>query len=650
MGKIKILSQDDIKKIAAGEVVERPLNVVKELVENAIDAKAKNISIYLKDGGKSLIKVEDDGIGMSFDDARLSIENHATSKINNALDISYVNTYGFRGEALSSISSVSLMTIITKDSDSNVAIKLSIKDGKIVNESFIPCNIGTQVIIENIFYNLPARLKFLKSKDNELRSIINIFKSFCFSNIDISFNLYSEDKVIYNCPAVDNLKNRFVQLYDNYLIDNLKEIENQNYKYNDNISLYGYITGLNYFKYDRNSIYIFVNNRLVKNSRLISSFIKGYDNGLIKSKFPAGVLLLSVNKNLIDINVHPRKEEISFLNPKLVENFIENSIKSTISKDINKSISVVTNSFDNNFTGIKFNEFYYNQLKCNEVIENSVNNNLNDNLNNKKSLNINNDLFNIDNTNIDNISLNLNNNYSFKDNLEYQNKNQYLDKIIFNNFNNIDNINTNINNINKNLNLIDDFDYNNIILGQLFKTYIVVDNSLELLLIDQHAAHERILYESFLNKSFKLEVIENIFDNIIQFDKYDICLIEKYISYFKDVYIDIDIIGSNEILVKKMPIFYKKYNLKEVILDVISKIRENKDNLNIDNIIQESIFINLSCKGAIKSGDILSKNEMLIVIKKLYSLKNNLTCPHSRPIIYKLSKFEIEKKFKRDYR
>ena len=225
MTKIKILDSQEIQKIAAGEVVERPVNVLKELIENSIDAQADQITIYLEDAGKKLIKIIDNGIGMSPEDAKICFAHHATSKIRTVSDLNSITTFGFRGEALSSISSVSKILLTTKQENDQLGTTLILNQGKIEKESVSSCNTGTEITIEDLFFNVPARKKFLKSRETEYRAIVSLFHAFCFSYTNISFKLYHENKLIYNCPSTNDLINRFGQLYNSEIIRNIIPID-----------------------------------------------------------------------------------------------------------------------------------------------------------------------------------------------------------------------------------------------------------------------------------------------------------------------------------------------------------------------------------------------------------------------------------------
>jgi DNA mismatch repair protein MutL len=336
MPKIHRLEAHEAQKIAAGEVVERPANVVKELIENAIDAGATQISVYIQDGGKKLIRVVDNGSGMGKEDARLCFEHHATSKITTVDDLSYIATFGFRGEALSSIASVSKTILITKEAFAQEGIKLELEHGNVLDETITAANQGTDILIQDLFFNVPARKKFLKSTDTELRAIQQLFSAFCFDYINISFKLYSNDVLSIHCPAAKTLHERLAQLLDINHIAHTLDCSTQ--AKDGSIRIKGFISNHQYTRYDRSSIYFFVNQRCVKQQKLTSALLKGYLNVLPQGRYPAACLFIEVNPEQVDINIHPRKEEVQFLHPRTVENLIQTMVRETLENNLSKQL------------------------------------------------------------------------------------------------------------------------------------------------------------------------------------------------------------------------------------------------------------------------------------------------------------------------
>jgi len=359
MQKIKKLTAQEARKIAAGEVVERPANIVKELVENSIDSGATTISIWIISAGKKLIRVVDNGCGMSKEDALICFEHHATSKITTIEDLNTLSTFGFRGEALSSISSVSKVTLITQSENDKEGTLVELEDGKIVNQQNVATSQGTDISIKDLFYNVPARLKFLKQDDTEWRQIVNLFCALALSYKEIHFKLFHDDKLVYNCPPSSDLKNKLVQLWDHNFAENMMELDMTDPsttlslrsgrtgqkdthselpasrvaegisrdKPFEQLSISGLISKNNFFRYNRSQIFFFVNGRWVKNNSLSKSLIKGYLNVLPQDRFPAAFIFISIDPTQIDVNIHPRKEEVQFLYPKKIEQLILNNTK-----------------------------------------------------------------------------------------------------------------------------------------------------------------------------------------------------------------------------------------------------------------------------------------------------------------------------------
>src|SRR5579862_4426000 len=293
MAKIKQLPPHEAQKIAAGEVVERPANIVKELIENAIDANATRIAVYVEDGGKQLIRIVDNGCGMDTTDAQLCFDRHATSKITHVSELETIDTFGFRGEALASIASVSVITLMTKEEHALEGTKVIVNANSITGINSVACVTGTDITVQNLFFNVPARKKFLKATQTEWRAIQLLFNAFCFDYPHIHFLLFSESKQIFNCPTSTNLKNRALQIWESQSLLRSASYEGQANNHlldvhvtEKDFSLSGVISDHQYYRYDRSSIYFFVNKRWVKNQHISNAFIKGYANVIPAGRYP----------------------------------------------------------------------------------------------------------------------------------------------------------------------------------------------------------------------------------------------------------------------------------------------------------------------------------------------------------------------------
>lgn len=631
MARIKQLSLLEAQKIAAGEVVERPANVVKELVENSLDAGATTISIYVEDGGRQLIRVIDNGYGMSLEDARMCIRQHATSKITSVDDLIALSTFGFRGEALSSIGAISALTLITKEEHEITGTMLSISQSIITHETSVACNTGTDITVKDIFFNVPARKKFLKTRDTEWRAISQLLYAFTFAYPHVNFKLYHDEKLIYNCPATDNIKNRMAQIYDRGLTHSLLEVDNTQERMNMRIA--GVITDTQYVRYDRSSIFMFVNRRWVKNTKLIQAFIKGYQRMLPPDKYPAGVISISLDSQYVDINIHPRKEEVQFLHPRIVEQFLEDTIKKQLEEQAAKKLGSTQNNFSA-FHKPLFNQPYnygpnipnipsaYSSIKIQPVAaERTKSNSLWDN-STKFSNNSSNENLNSITSNSPEI---VTQTISVPDQIHVQEV------------------------ISQNTVSMAELEYT--LIGQLQLTYILIETAQGLTVIDQHAAHERIMYEKLRSNFDAVSSIKLLFPQVISLLPEDLDLILNFLPLAKQFGLLIEPISASELVVQETPVYLKNQPLKDLVLQLISWVKELRT-INPEELrkkVQEKLHAQISCKAAVKAGDVLTPDGMKQIITDLYKSEHKLTCPHGRPTIWLLTEYELKKKFKRDY-
>ena len=624
MPKIKKLEPQEIIKIAAGEVIERPSNAIKELLENSIDAQATQISLLIEDAGKKLIQIIDDGTGMSQEDAKLSIEHHATSKLSSVNDLDKILTFGFRGEALSSITAVSKVRLITKELEDLTASELEISAGEILKIKTVSANKGTDIIIEDLFFNVPVRKKFLKSKETEFRAIQHLFYAFCLSNLSISFKFYSDKKPIYNCPASRNLKERLEQIFEQDLTNNLISFEDVDSA--NKLKLSGIISKPAYNRYDRNQIFIFVNNRWVKNYKLTQALIKAYQGVLQPDKYPAGFLFLTIDPKEIDVNIHPKKEEIQFLHPRIVENFITKVIRDGLDNDVKKSLQ---NKQANEIFTIKPSISI--QLPNKRSLDTPLNSfTLKDSIDSKIKFV---SLEEISNQQVRNDPFSTTIDRYFDSSKEHQTTNTLVQP---------DQTNLGI------------FPKDEIlkcrIIGQLFSTYIIIENDDEIVLVDQHAAHERVIYEKIKHSYERPEPINLLINQIMTISPKELTLIEPYLKLLHDQGILAEPFGKDKLIIKALPSYLKNKQIDDLIKQTITLIEHNANLHELKIQIMDDLQKQISCKAAVKAGDKLSQDSMLNIISKLYKTENKLTCPHGRPTIWPINKGEIEKKFKRDYK
>jgi DNA mismatch repair protein MutL len=618
MQKIKRLSPHEAQKIAAGEVVERPANIVKELLENSIDAGATHITLYAEQAGKVLLRLTDNGCGMSYDDARLCIEPHATSKINSIDDLETLATFGFRGEALASIAAVSKVILITKQAEDEQGIRLAVENGVISDESLVSCNTGTEIIINDLFYNIPARKKFLKTNETEWRLIQQLMHAFCLDYPHVHFKLLHDEREILNCPPTDTVINRATQIWGHGFSGSLLAIDR--YSYDRGIIVSGAISNQHYFRYDRGSIFFFVNRRWVKNIQLSKALLKGYLNILPKDHFPAGFIFIEIDTTSIDVNIHPKKEEIQFLHPRIVENAVFDVVKKRLELHLSQQLGSVTQKqavavWPAHSTNIDQQPFIqYSPATQSFDFDAPVffQPNLSIERSEQRSI-----VMPVQSGQRD----------QQKNNNETVNQSTLLEKT-------------------------EQVDHIYHIIGQFKQTYIIIENSDGLMLIDQHAAHERILYELFSQRFSDVATVQLLFPQLITLPRDTITLLEPYLDIFTSNGIDIEVFNLEQLIVRATPVHMKDHSLDDLVQQAAGWIVEYQD-VPRDQFfkkINEQMHTQMACKAAVKAGDELSSEQMQQLVRDLSVTENRITCPHGRPTSWTISLTEIERKFKRDYR
>lgn len=652
--KIKVLSPDQAIKIAAGEVVERPVNIIKELLENSIDAGATKISIFIAGAGKQLIKIIDNGHGMTPDDVKLSVVPHATSKITTVEDLDTIATFGFRGEALASINSVSNLTITTKTEAAQTGTRIAWNFGKLHEESLQSHPTGTTLEIANLFNNIPARQKFLKKDETEWRAIVTLFQAFCLDYCTIHFQLYNEDKLQFNCPPAHKLADRAAQLFDAHLqtkIINLVDLQNKL------CSVTGIISSSHYYRYDRNQIFIFVNNRWVKNIDLTKAIMRGYAGTLPPQKYPAAIIFITIDADQVDVNIHPKKEEIKFLHPKKIETLISQSIKATLEEST--ALQAKTNPYQFDTKLNTTSSFYENEIAeySTKTLEEETTPTLLQGTNSQT----------IQTTHVTNQL-----NYQKAATFSFLQKN--IEEPIIKNL--IDQstefpphinapsilptqvahifeqtITDNIQSVVKQTEIIEKEEQSFTIIGQYKQTYILFEKENNLVFVDQHAAHERILYEQFKANFHNIATIQLMFPEFIKLSAQDIITIMPHLPFLKEHGITAEIFSDTQLIIQATPVHLKNQALHETIQQIIGWIThlDETDPARISNLLNEKMHTKMACSAAIKAGDVLNLEQMQQLLQKLSIIEHRFSCPHGRPTFWTLSIDHVEKQFKRDY-
>ncbi len=583
MGKIRILSEDTANKIAAGEVIERPASVVKELVENSIDANSNKITALIRQGGKNKIIIIDNGSGMDKDDIMLAFERHSTSKISTSADLNKIRTLGFRGEALPSIASVSILTIESRTENNEIGTKLTINGGIIKKVEYVSCPAGTRIDVSNLFFNVPARKKFLKNNSYETSLISNVIINYALAYPDIHFVLEEDSRFQHDYPSVSSINERIYQIYGKSIIENTIPLE-----YEKNfIKIFGRIGLPNFTKPNRNSIHFFVNKRYVRDRLLMSAFLDSYRIFLKENTFPFIISFIDIPLNLVDVNVHPSKTEIRFFNP----NAIYENIKEAVSNALNKykpvSLFPITKS-------------YPKKHQNNTVI-----------LSNKANLNTQSAISksNAENTDILDHS-------SLKKDIEIP-----TDSLIATSLT---------------------------IIAQYKNSFILAYDNDGLILIDQHVAHERILYNEYkkllANKNISIQYL--LLPIPIEVTPTQKLLINDNLNQLEKLGFILEAFSGNTFLLKGIPSFIKDIELTEMLNKIIDDF-QNILSKNSQDEILDKLITSISCHAAIKINTPLNKEKMEYIVNEL--IKTNLPqrCPHGRPIIMKITDHQIYKAFKR---
>ena len=610
MAIINLLDNETINKIAAGEVIENPKSIVKELVENSIDAGADEITIEIKNGGKSFIRVTDNGKGIEKDQVENAFKRHCTSKISSSDDLNSLFTLGFRGEALASIAAVSKVEVITRTNDDIYGIKMTIEGGKIISKEDIGCPVGTTITVTDLFYNVPARKKFLKSDISESSNINEIVVSLALSKENISFKYINNNNVAYRTPKTNNLLNTISSLYEKDLYNSLLKID---YK-SDIISITGYTTNLNYYRGNRKQQIVFVNGRVIKHRRMSYFIEEAYNTLLPKNKYPACFIKIEIAPALVDVNVHPAKTEVRFQNEEMVLNEIKNAVYSALhSKSIMKEVKGETLLHDSKDIN---NLRIFDRSSGKSVILGGLENKFTEETEETKNIRI---------TEVE-VS---NKDIAVMEPLKPYDKFEFKQQTFIKAENDEDKL------------------PELYVIGIVLDTYIICENPEKtcMFMIDQHAAHERINYEKFLNQYNSREIlIQEIVPEVINlsYDDYETAM--SNIEIFEYLGISVENFGNNAILINNIPTIFKDSNLKDVFYAILDNLKDiTKSNLDfvMEKIIKEA------CVKSVKSGDRLHMSEVRALLNDLRMTDNPYTCPHGRPVIIKMTRYEIEKMFER---
>lgn len=628
MGRIRILDESVSNIIAAGEVVENPASMIKELLENSLDAESKSIRVEVKNGGRD-VAIIDDGVGMSQEDLLLSIERHATSKISKKDDLYNLYTYGFRGEALSSISAVSKMTLSSRSEEDEVGSQITVLGGKVTSLKDIQRNRGTTIEIKELFFNTPARLKFLRKPTTEYINIKDIIIQEALSNPDVAIMLILDGKVSIKTSG-NGIDNTIVEIFGKNVLKNMKKFK------------LGYLGNGAIYRSTKDSIFTFINNRMVKSKIVENAVIDGYYTKLMKGKYPFAIIFLDVNPKDVDVNVHPSKKVVKFADEEGIYNYVLKEIEETFARDddfvsptLQERIEKEESKFLDfsefeKFTPMKSEPQRFEEMlvEKEEKKESKVKSIIyeDEELENEEEIPSSNytetdDI--IDEYPIQEVKEE-ENNFKVEESQEEEKEKASVEVVKTQRFEERKKIEFRV-------------------IGQVFGTFILVERDGIFEIYDQHIVHERILYEKLKSQYYGTEVsMQQLLVPIrVMVDPRERELIFEEEENFSKAGFEVDRFSDNEILIRAVPMIDFRDSIENIFRNILKNIKENK---NVD--IRESILISMSCKGAIKANERLTHEEMEKIVGELHEI-GEYTCPHGRPIIVKISRDDLEKLFKR---
>lgn len=585
MSVIKILDPALANKIAAGEVIERPSSVVKELVENSIDAGATVIEVKIKEAGKKLICVSDNGKGMGKEDAHLAFQRHATSKIIKERDLFNIHTLGFRGEALPSISAVAEVTIETCNGD--IGTRLKLRDSQIIEDEPCASRVGTTIKVENLFYNTPARLKYLKSDNVEIAHISEVVSKIALSHPNVSLTLYVDDKVNFFSTGRGDVLEVISSLYGLNVAREMKKFSCEE----DNFEISGYTSSLGVSKANRNFIITILNGRCVKMIGVQNAVIDAYKTYLSDDRFPITIINIEVDPTLVDVNVHPAKHEVRLSKEKELKEIVEKTIR---------ELFQVTNIAP---------KIYSEPAKKSEQIKLDV-----DAFYNRKA------------------NFDISEEVLLNEDL-IQEERKVLEEV--HDFSSQE---------------TEDKKYIRLTpIGQFHAKYILAYDEDALYIVDQHAAAERINYEKFqreLNDSSKWAFTDLLVPVIINTSSSQSQRLLDYLDVFKTIGIEMSPFGINAFKVTSIPVWMKESSVNEYIEEIVEQVLESRGKVKLGDLRLKAIST-LACKASLKANKPLSMQEMQILLDNLFICNNPFTCPHGRPTLIVYDSGELDKMFKR---
>lgn len=674
--RINILDDLTINKIAAGEVVERPSSVTKELIENSIDAGSTQIVIDIVDGGKKQIRITDNGSGILSSEVDKSFLRHATSKIKKLDDLYDLYSLGFRGEALASIASVSRLEMITKTKEEPLGTKVILEGGKEILKEPVGTKNGTTIIIKDLFFNTPARQKFLKSTHAETINISDLINKLAIGNTHIQFKYINNGKLMLNTPGDNKLLSVIRSIYGKEIVENLIEINEEG----NFCNISGYIGNNNIYRSNKNLQHIYINNRFVKSKIILDAISEAYKSIIPINKHGVCFLNIEINPSKIDVNIHPTKMEIKFEHDKDLYIEIRDLLKRKL---LNTALIGKYESYDTKPIVSESKEIYLDKKE--EVINTTTLNNINVATPKENNLDVVNEFMSLED------ALNMENKKESTPKLFEANKEQISNEVVESNkiiekddlHNNIkvkplenkdgeyfidgvvdisksftfDEL-ENLSKVNNKNDYIEDIKEENTIknenrfsitdfrvVGSILNTYIVLEKNNSMYLLDQHAAHEKVLYEEYMKKfkNHKIDMQMLLDPIVLEISNIDMLKVEKNLDLFLNFGFEIELFGNNHIMIRGVPTIFGNPESEKFILHIIDNIDDLKNSYDLKG----DKFASMACRAAIKANDKIHTMEMKKLLSQMETCENPFTCPHGRPTIVEISKREIEKMFKR---
>jgi DNA mismatch repair protein MutL len=596
MSKINLLPEELINKIAAGEVIERPASVVKELLENSLDAGASRVLIEINNYGKDLIRVSDNGEGMEEEDAYKAVLRHATSKIKDVNDLFSIQTLGFRGEALASIAAVSKLTLTTKKSSSLEGFNLVLEGGQITRSGIIGAEKGTSIQVENIFFNTPARKKFLKTDAVELRHIVEVVMQYALINSNVSIRLIHDGKEILHAPSVEEWRDNIAALYGMELARDMLEV---NYENSDlSVKVSGFVSKPYDARNDKTMQALFVNRRWIRNEEMSKAIYEAYHSLLFMGKHPVFVMNIEIDPAKIDVNVHPTKSDIKIEQKEEVLDAVKEAVLLALKKnDLMPELDFKAEQQLTFGTPVSKVE---EKPKFKYVFEKSAQ-----------------------------VVLPVP-----REEMTRKETETFMEPV-------------------ENVSLPEQIPtlpeerlppYK--LLGQIHKTFFVAETPGGILFIDQHVVQERVLYEKFMHQFLNKQIaVQNLLrPELLELTATQNLLLKENLAYLGKMGFALEEFGENSFLLKTIPSVFGRLQPKELLFELLQQLSEGKNRLEE---IQEEIITRMACRASVKAGDTLTNGEMQILLNDLNNTLFPYTCPHGRAVLIKMSVDELEKKFRR---